>query len=441
MSQADRRRTAWIIAVAAAAALAMRCWFIAGATVETPVRGDAREYVAYAANLAHFHVFSGATGQMPVSSDSYRDPGYPLFLTPLVAWIPDVALRYRWVAYLQATLGALTVVACLVMARRWLSPPWLAAVALLMVVWPHSVTMPAYLLSETLLGVLVAGGLAFLVEGFAQPRTRWLALGALLFGAAGLTNAVLAPFLPLTATAGWLARPDMRRQFAVVLLTSLLLPACWLARNLSIHESQRGNASSRAMINLVQGSWPEYHDAWHAALRNEPKSVAISQRIDEEVSTAVRDPVQGLADIAGRFQGRPAHYVAWYLSKPWLLWSWSMRIAAAPIYVFPTRNSPLDGNPVGRGSVAVARWINPWLALMALLGCLLSVTGRTPRTVLLPTLLVLYVTAVYGVFQSEPRYAVPFRGAEFVLAAAAAAWVNGRLTRRWPQRRYPHDQA
>jgi hypothetical protein len=41
--------------------------------------------------------------------------------------------------------------------------------------------------------------------------------------------------------------------------------------------------------------------------------------------------------------------------------------------------------------------------------------------------LLLYVTGAYAVLQAEPRYAVPFRGIEILLAAAGASYVHGIL--------------
>lgn len=437
MSQADRRSQAWIIIVATVAALALRCWFVATAIVDVPVRGDAHEYVVYATNLVRFHVFSGATGNMPLLPDSYRDPGYPTFLALWIASIADTADRYLMVAYVQAILGALTVTAYLLMARRWMTAPWLSVAAILLAIWPHSITMPAYLLSETLLGFLVATGLACLSEGWAQKQTSYLIAGGLLFGCAGLTNAVAAPFLPLAAGLGWLLRPQMRRQLFVVLTASLLLPACWTIRNLTL-EGAKSSSSSRAMINLVQGSWPEYHDAWHAALRREPAGVAMNARIDKAVSVAVDSRQAGLADIGQRIRSKPLYYAGWYVSKPWLLWGWDMRIAAAPLYVFPTRNSPLDAWAPARAAVRATKAGNAWIALAALLGCLLAITTRSSRFMILPALLLLYVTGVYGAFQSEPRYSIPFRGTECVLAVAGIAWIvdlTMRSSLRWRAKR------
>lgn len=422
MSSTRRRTTGWLIAIATLAAFALRYWFFRTASIDRPVRGDALDYVSYAANLIQYHVFSIASGGAPRLPDSYRDPGYPLFLVPFISFIHDPGLRYWAVQFIQSLLGSLTVTAYLLLARRWLNTPWLTATAALLVVWPHSITMPAYVLSETLLGFLVAAGLALLGEGMARKRMKLLIGGALVFGCAGITNAVVAPFLPIAAAIGWMARPERRRQCMTILLTSLLIPACWTIRNITL--VQGPTANSRAMTNLVQGSWPEYHPAWLAALGGDPAAEAMSAQINNDVALATRDRDAGLAGIATRLRQAPLHYATWYASKPWLLWSWSYRIASGHIYIFPTQNSPLESSDIAWYSMQGLIALTPWIAALALMACGLAMLGMVGEGPVWAAGLLIYITLVYGIFQSEPRYATPFRGAEMVLAVTAAAWLS-----------------
>lgn len=422
----ERRTTGWIIAIASLAALALRCWFARVARIDRPVRGDALDYVSYAVNLVLHHTFSVASGTAPPAPDSYRDPGYPLFLAPFIALIADPGLRYWMLQLAQASLGALTVTAYLLLARRWLTRPWLIVTAVLLAIWPHSLTMPAYLVSETLFGFLVAVGLWLVTSALRSGDLRMTAAGGTVFGLAGLTNAVVAPFLPLVAIAGLFAARSRRRQFTVLLAASLLLPLAWNVRNLTL-DAQVPTSGQRAMTNLVQGSEPHYHSAWLGAVRGEASAQAESAAIDAEVARAVADRDAGLRAIASRIEHDPLTYLGWYASKPALLWDWSLRIGGGHLYVFPTLDSPLEANVIAWNTMYVLGLINPWLAGLALLACILLVTRRMPRTPLLVAALLLYVTAVYGVLQSEPRYAVPFRGAEIVLATTAAAWLVRRL--------------
>ncbi|MDR6644517.1 4-amino-4-deoxy-L-arabinose transferase-like glycosyltransferase [Luteibacter sp. 1214] len=417
MASTTRRGTGWIIAIATLAAFALRYWFFRTAYVVRPVRGDALDYVSYAVNLVQHHVFSLASGSAPRVPDSYRDPGYPLFLVPWIAAIQDAGLRYWALQCAQAALGALTVTLYLLLARHWFRKGTLIALASLLAIWPHSITISAYLVSETLLGFLVAAGLAWTAEGWARQRTRDLVGGALLFGCAGLTNSVVAPFLPLVAAIGWLTLRQYRKQFGIIFIAAALLPACWTIRNLTTVEGPSSN--SRAMINLVQGSWPDYHSAWLASSAGDAGGVRTIKSIDAEIAVAVHDHKAGLQEIETRIREHPLHYLAWYASKPALLWDWSLRIAAGHIYVFPTINSPLQNNGLAWHVTQVLATLNPWLGLAMLVGCLLALIEKETHGAKLTASLLMYITVIYGIFQSEPRYAVPFRGAEIAMAVFA----------------------
>jgi hypothetical protein len=432
VGKAARDPAWWVIVIATAVAFALRYWFLSTAWIENPVRGDALDYVSYASNLIRYHTFSIASGAAPVVPDSYRDPGYPAFLSPFLALVHDAGLRYRALQTTQALLGALTVTAYLSLARRWLSLPWLIVTATLLAIWPHSITAPAYLLSETLLGFLVAIALATVAKGIAEDHAGRLTAGGLLFGLAALTNAVMAPLLPLVAAVGCAMQPARRRQWVVLLIASLALPGLWTLRNVAFAEGPA--ASQRAMVNLVQGSWPEYHSAWLGSISGDPAAAATNHQIEQDVSRAVRDRSAGMASLVHRLNGEPGRYVAWYLSKPALLWSWSMRISGGHIYVFPTVDSPLESNDVAYYTMQALVTANPFIAILALLGCLLVILGRGDRQAGITAWLLIYITLVYGALQSEPRYAVPFRGAEILMATLALAWVNSRLSALAPTR-------
>jgi hypothetical protein len=113
--------------------------------------------------------------------------------------------------------------------------------------------------------------------------------------------------------------------------------------------------------------------------------------------------------------------VWWYLSKPALLWAWDIRIGQGDVYVYPTRHSPFKTNMVWRSVSALCRSLNPWLFVLAILGGLLPFLPRqmTPPDRTAAALTLIFITLVYSVLQAEPRYSVPFRGLEIVLAVFA----------------------
>jgi len=422
---------AWLLLIGFFA-LAFRWYYIGHAIVDTPIQGDAVQYHAYAWNLVNHGIFSqSAPGSDIVVADSFRDPGYPAFVAVWIAILGDFPAWYPGVLYTQAVLGALTVLLLLCAARRWLPDRWLIAAGIAMALWPHSVTITSYVLSETLLSFLCALGIFF----FSRTTGRRSAISAtasgLAFGAAGLTNAVVLPFAPLLAL-GLMRHKAFDRKVLIVLLASALaLPALWAVRNIQIPSS--ASSSHRAIMNLVQGSWPEYHISYYRKLvHHDPESVLMQQKIDDEYQNFRADPMHGATKMAARMAQQPLHYLGWYLRKPALLWGWSIRIGEGDIYVFQTPYSPFKENATLRLLVSLCHAFNPLLLILMVAGCVLTFLRRAlmPPGALGVAALLFLVTLVYGILQSEPRYSIPYRGEEILLATfgmqATASWLAAR---------------
>lgn len=424
-------------------AFGFRLYYVTHAQVLQPVnlpnvRGDAVDYYSYARNLTQHGVFSKAPeGATPLVADSYRDPGYPLFLAGWMKIFEQWDSWYAAVLLSQSLLGALTVVLVLCLGRRWMPTPWLAAAGLLMTVWPHSVAMSSYLLSETLFGFLAALSLFLLRIALDRCSILWAAAGAFGFSLAALTNAVLLPCAPLLPLYLLVRRQLSLTMFASMVVVAFALVAPWAIRNASLPPSDSFSSSSgRALINLVQGSWPSMHSAYQAAMRHDPNGIMIMRVINQEIATIQAHPTVGLARIGRRMASHPGEYIRWYLSKPALLWGWNIRIGQGDVYVYPTRNSPFQTNPAYHTTAAICHAINPWLFVLAIAGCLLALLPRlqAPPSLVVTALMLLFVTAIYSVLQAEPRYSIPFRGLEILLAmfatrlfirtVRASVWAN-----------------
>src|SRR5574337_425357 len=350
---ARRERWQWwlLLLLVGLFALGIRYYYVTHAQVFQPVnqpnvRGDAVEYYRYAFNLSAHGVFSKApAGTTPLVGDSFRDPGYPLFLAGWMKVFGQWDSWYAAVLLSQALLGALTVMLMLALARRWMPPGWLAAAGVLMAVWPHSVAMSSYLLSETLFGFLAALGLLLLRVGLDRHRAGWAAASGIGFSLAALTNAVLIPFAPLLAVYLFVRKKASGVFCASLAIAALAVIAPWIVRNSLIHATAKDSSSSgRALINLVQGSWPSMHSAYQASMKHDPDGAIIMAAIERESAVMTQSPRAGLALIAHRMASRPGHYLWWYLSKPALLWDWDIRIGQGDVYVYPTRNSPFKSN-------------------------------------------------------------------------------------------------
>jgi hypothetical protein len=426
-------RAAILVAVACGLlALGLRWYFVVHAQILQPVYldgdwGDAGEYYRYAWNLVHHGIFSLDPPSTPVpESDGYRDPGYPVFLALWMTLTTSYEQWYAAVISSQVALGGMTV-ALTVLALRRALPAWLlGTLGVLLAVWPHIVVMTGYLLTENLSAPLLALAVFLLGEAVARrSRSLTLAAGAFL-ACTALTNAVIGPLVIVVASALYWRRL-MPMGLAALLAATVLVPlAAWQVRNATV--PQTISAGLRAEMNLVQGSWPTYHLAMQLKMRKVPAGIQTMDAINNEIAVMHKSRSQGLQLMMARMGSAPGAYLKWYLGKPVLLWGWEIGLGSGGVYVYPTHDSPFITQPLMRGIEAAAFLLNPVLAFGALVGLVLILLDREPDVPLLVFgLTAAWVTLVYWILQSDPRYAIPFRGAEFGLACWAV-WCASRYT-------------
>jgi 4-amino-4-deoxy-L-arabinose transferase-like glycosyltransferase len=435
-----------LVAFVVLLALLLRFQFVHQAQVIQPASGDSRHYVAYAINLAKNHTFSKALPGQPVVPDSFRSPGYPLFLAACIRAANGTA-NDRWyhlALWLQCVLGAATAWLAIGLGRQWLPSEVALGVGLAVAVWPHHVVASSALLSEVLLGFLLALSLALAALAL-HRRNLVAASGAgLALGAGVLVNPAML-FLPLFLALPFV-RSERRRLLVPLLVLPLLCSGAWAWRDAQLPDAE---GTGRGALNFVQGSWPEMHAAWRSGRVEEgealgaERSVVVAAQIDAEAALLDQQPLDGMRMIGRRFAGSPAYYIRWYLlEKPFLLWDWEIRVGAGDIYVNAIENSPFERNPVLRLLRNALRLANPLLFVLALAG-LVSIARRGWREdrdaiAALVALAFVYFTAVHGVFQAEPRYAIAYRAEEMLLAATAlaalsSAWRARRATPSAPE--------
>jgi hypothetical protein len=432
-----RRRFLFALSFLTLFAWLLREYFVLATAVDGPIVGDVRDYVAYAWNLVHHGVFSmtpPATALPP--PDSFRGPGYPLFLAAAMALKPQADGWYLLALHAQALIGALTATATALLGRRWLAPGWALLAGLLMALWPHHIAATGALLSEVVFGAALVFALLCTARMHDSPGNRaWSIASGAWLGYAWLVNPLVL-FLPfLFAVLAW---RKGRRAAALWMLGIFLLPvALWSVRGAALHD---GGGSDRAKVNLVQGSWPQYHRALSLArLRDDPIARRIMTAIDQEERLLKADTGAGLAAIASRLQEDPAYYGKWYLlQKPWLLWDWNIRIGAGGIYFLRTLHSPLETNPLLRVSTELLQRLNPLLFGLSLAAALVLTFGAirqrpwAPPAAAMTAVLMLYVTAIHALLQAEPRYSTPYRPFEMLMAVSALATITGSFRKRFP---------
>lgn len=406
-------------------ALVIREHYILVARVDNPMVGDVRQYVAYAYNLVEHGTFSSSVpGSATITADSYRGPGYPLLIAAaMLATGASSADWYFLLLHAQAFLGAATVALAILLGWRHRPSTGLLA-GLLLAVWPMHVTFTGVLLSEVLFGFLLAIGTWTSLRAADGRRAMGLAAG-IAWGWSFLVNPVVF-FVPL-GFAAWLALRGTRRAAVNLLAAFALLVVPWTIRQATVTEP---HVPGRSVINLVQGSWPLYHDAWVEFRRGDKYAQTIMRDIDSEVELLDSNPSEGARKMLHRISEQPVAYARWYMwDKPFLLWDWDIRIGAGELYLVDTVNSPYQSHGPWAWYAQWLRKANPAIFLLALAGCVLALARRSREPVpLVPIAYVFaYLTVAHMVFQAEPRYSVPYRFIEFLLAASTLTqWLPRR---------------
>jgi len=439
-------------------ALGMRWYYVSTALVLGPVRGDAMQYVAYAWNLMTHHTFAkDLAGSTTITPDNYRDPGYPFFLALTMKGFGTGDAWYVTVLLCQALLGALTVMLVTQLGKCWLSSRWAFCAGILMAVWPHSIAINGYLLTETLFGFLCALGLFFFVLACRRESTYFGLIAGITLGAAALTNAVLLPFGIFLA--GFLAwRKLASRALCIALIAgALLLPGAWAIRNTQLPKISSSSSLGRAMENFAQGASPDFHAAYRdlfyggaISAKAKAKASITIHAVDTDYALLRASPFEGVKAFWQKIEKQPWRYALWYLfEKPYELWSWDIAAWQRDIYVYPTTNSPFMTNRGWMALEAACQALNLPLLLMSAASLIFAWSqdnfkkflSEKPgsRTALISVfLLSIFITMVYSLLQAEPRYSIPFRPFEILLAftsfvAAHHFWsMRNRLADQTP---------
>ncbi len=412
------RKFLWLAAVIVLLALLLREQFVLMTDVKFPIQGDITHYVYYAQNLLHSGVFSSvAPGTGPLTPDDFRGPGFPVFLSAMMALRPDGDDWYSLALQAQVVLGSLTVLLAMALGRFWLSRGATLAAGLLVAIWPHHIAATGALLSELVFGaILMLASWSTAVAARSGGR-NWALFAGSAFAAAYLVNPITLLFPPIMALVLWRrARPLALS----LLLVPALVAAGWSWRGLDLPDQHK---PGRATINFVQGSWPTMHQAY-VFRRLDPVAADIMRKIEAEQNLLATSPRLGLAAMAQRMETDPLAYARWYVGKPYLLWDWDIRIGYGDVYFQTTEHSPLETNPILHGLKQGLRLLNPVifglsaLAALAYLLPLRRLRNANPAPVLVAAFCV-YATLVHAILQAEPRYSISYRPFQMLLVVSA----------------------
>jgi hypothetical protein len=268
----------------------------------------------------------------------------------------------------------------------------------------------------------------------------------LALGAAALTNAVLLPFgILLAGFLTWRKLAPWKICIALA-MGALLLPGAWAIRNTQIPAPTAGNSSKdRALQNFVQGAWPNYHDAYRSSIFGDAVTQVNTRdtlhAVDEEYAALLDSPVDGTKTIVRRFDQHPWRYASWYLlEKPRELWGWDVVIGQGDLYVYPTKNAPFQISLPWIALAAICHTLNLLLMLLALASLPMAwlrqrnsrgQSAQAGHTSLISVICLLtFATLVYTTLQAEPRYSIPFRSFEMLLAATTLCGITTWLRQK-----------
>jgi 4-amino-4-deoxy-L-arabinose transferase-like glycosyltransferase len=429
----SRLKTLLIASLIICVAFILRITYVSRTDVYLPIRADARSYCIYAQNLINHGVFSKEVSKNPIP-DSFWSPGYPTLLASIIYSFGNKHF-YAAALFVQALLGALTAGMVFVIGTFFL-PLWAAAAAgVLTACSPHLISIGGYLLTETLFAfTLVLFLLIYMIAVKTEKSVYFISAGALA-GVTYLANPVIF-FAPLLLAGGFLFRSDIngissgnkKKKLISLFLVAFLVP--WLLWSVRCHlnvPATSSTSTNRALINFIIGAHPDFFEIWRANPRDPTNPAEIDKR-----------KVKGswsefLTILTRRILDNPGHYAYWYLyEKPRLLWSWDILIGVGDIYIYPVTTSWFQTSGVASAIYGIMKSIHWWLFFLSLLGGLFLPKYRHSQSgqmIKIIYVCAIYVSAVYVVLQSEPRYSIPLRPLLY-LCAMFGLWEISRAAKK-----------
>ena len=195
---------------------------------------DGREYYQLAMNLAHHGRFSQSESP-PLDPDTWRTPGYPLFLAIHVLFFEDSP---QSVIVVQQLLNLLNTLLLAFIALKYMSTRRSLLVGLLFVFEPYHHFYSLWLMPTTLFVTVLLLIWHVWHRAIAPGRWQWCALLGALTGFAVLLRP-LSILLPVVVLVGlgieWFRQREKRRvllrAFGVTLACMMLIVGAWAGRN------------------------------------------------------------------------------------------------------------------------------------------------------------------------------------------------------------------
>jgi 4-amino-4-deoxy-L-arabinose transferase-like glycosyltransferase len=406
-------RTTLIASLIIFLAFVMRLTYVTRTEVYVPIRADARNYCIYAQNLIKYKVFSKELSNNP-TPDSFWPPAYPTLLASIL-YSFGTKYFYQVVLFTQALLGALTAGIVFAIGSFFL-PLWAAiAAGILTACSPHLISMGGYLLTETLFAfTLVLFLLVYMIAIKTEKSAHFITAGTMA-GVTYLVNPVIffAPFLFAglfffkTNDTGF-SSGNQKKKLILLFLVAFMVPwLIWSVRCYLNVPATSSSSANRALVNFIIGGHNDFFEIWRADPNNPENPAKLDKKkVDGSWSKFI-------TILAKRIWEKPGHYARWYFyEKPKLLWNWNIMVGQGDVYVYEIKTSWFQTSGFASALHSIMKSIHWWLILLSLLGGLFlfkiwpSQRGQMIRIIYV---CIIYVSAVYVVLQSEPRYSIPLR--------------------------------
>lgn len=432
-----------ILAVILVVAFDLRIQSVTHSIVDTPIRGDAREYLMYAYNLKHFGTYSKSDTwsddvQTPPAPDATRAPLYALFITPFLSDPPKIQ-DISTITLAQALVSIATVLIVFLLCRRILPIPFALAATAFTAISPHLVAANIYVLSETLFSFMLV--LAIYVTG-KIVRHASLAipiLAGLAMAAAALTHPMLLYFIvPATIFLicywGW---KNGYKKAVLFLMGFSVLYGVWTTRNvISI-----GLAGDNHLMRIVMrtGIYP------NLMYQDDPKTFPYPYHADPSFKETSKDLASVLTEFVRAFREAPVKQLRWYMvDKPIMLYSWNLKEAYSidqrgDVFTYPVISTPYSYLPHFRlthGFMYAIHWV---LVILMVGGIVIAWLprkrlGLSEESVFIArfiSLLLLYHTAVMIAGVPLSRYSISMRPFLYIISMLPVAVAVSGFLGRW----------
>ena len=199
-----------------------------------------------------------------------------------------------------------------------------------------------------------------------------------------------------------------------MLMSFLIVVLSWSARNYFNVDASKPTGSDRALGNLIIGSHDNFYDIWRKNSKDDMDPAKLDNR-------EVRGSISKFSIILyNRIKEQPVKYAKWYfIEKPYLLWSWSILTGQGDIHIYTVRKSLYDKNRLALISYSIMKSVHLWLFFFSLMGLFFLFkrnNGENKIEVGILYIILIYVSSVYVVLQSEPRYSIPLRPEMYLCA-------------------------